>query len=175
MIVVADTGPLIALSKLDRMDLLEVFEATVVIPPYVERELLSKPASETEEIEQALSTRLQVREVPSLSPTTQDVVDHLDPGERQAVSLAAELGEDTVLMMDDQAGRRAARQLGGSVTGVIGLLLRAKEVGRVDTVTPLLMQLREAGYWLSDEIIEHARELANESDDPPDGAGPGGQ
>jgi predicted nucleic acid-binding protein len=174
MIVVADTGPLIALSKLDRMDLLDVFDGTVVIPPYVKRELLSKPATETEEIEQALSSRLHVQEVPPLSAATQEVVDRLDPGERQAVSLAAELDEDTVLLMDDQAGRRAARRLECSVTGVIGLLLRAKETARIDTVTPLLTQLKEAGYWLSDEIIEQAKELAGEATDAPEDAGASG-
>ncbi len=72
--------------------------------------------------------------------------------------------------MDDRAGRRAARQLDCSVTGVIGVLLRAKERGRIEAVTPLLLELRAAGYWLSDEIIEHAGELADEtttsSDDP---------
>ena len=157
MIVVPDTGPLIALSKLGWMDLLDVFDGAVVIPPYVERELLSKPATETEAIEQALSSRLQVQEVPALSAATREIVDRLDAGERQAVSMAAELDEDTVLLMDDQVGRGAARRLECAVTGVIGLLLRARKTGRVDTVTPLLVRLRETGYWLSAEIIEHAR------------------
>ncbi|MCS4122761.1 putative nucleic acid-binding protein [Salinibacter ruber] len=33
MIVVADTGPVIALAKLDRIDLLGVFEADILVPP----------------------------------------------------------------------------------------------------------------------------------------------
>ncbi|MCS3672836.1 putative nucleic acid-binding protein [Salinibacter ruber] len=44
MIVVADTGPIIALAKLDRIDLLWVFEADILVPPRVRREL---PASRT--------------------------------------------------------------------------------------------------------------------------------
>lgn len=43
------------------------------------------------------------------------------------------------------------------------MLLRAKERERIDAVTPLLRELQEGGYWLSDEIIEHARELAGEA------------
>lgn len=65
MIVVVDTGPLIALAKLDRLDVLDIFEAPVAVPPYVRRELLSKPASETKEIERALERRIQVRDVPT--------------------------------------------------------------------------------------------------------------
>jgi len=165
MIVVADTGPIIALATLDRIDLLGVFGADILITPRVRRELLSKPESETDEIEQALGSLIRVREVPLLGATTKDAVDRLDPGERDAVSLATALDEETLLVMDDQAGRRVARQLDCSVTGVIGVLLRAKELGRIEAVTPLLKSMQSRGYWLSDEIIEHARELAGEEDD----------
>lgn len=163
MIIVADTGPIIALAKLDRLELFGLFEAPVLIPPRVRRELLSKPEVETREIEQALGRQIQVRKLPSLGSTTKKAVARLDPGEREAVGLAAALDEDTLLVMDDQSGRQVARQLDCSVTGVIGILLRAKELNRVEAVTPLLLKLREAGYWLSDEIIEHARELAGEA------------
>lgn len=104
----------------------------------VRRELLSKPESETVEIEQALGPLIQVREVPPLGARTEDAVDRLDPGERDAVSLATALDEDTLLIMDDQVGRRVARQLDCSVTGIIGALLRAKELGQIEAVTPLL-------------------------------------
>jgi predicted nucleic acid-binding protein len=166
MIVVADTGPIIALGKVGRIDLLEIFEAPVVIPPHVRRELLSKPTSETQEIERSLSRQIQVRDVPSLRETTKEVVNRLDPGEQEAVSLAAGSDEETLLIMDDQAGRRAARRLDCSVTGVIGVLLRAKEVDQIEAVGPLLEEMRSAGYWLSDEIIEHARTMADETTSP---------
>ena len=140
-----------------------MFGATVVVPPHVRRELLSKPESETQEIERALERRIEVRDVPSLGTTAEEVVGRLDPGEREAVGLAAAFPEEALLIIDDQAGRRAARQLDCSVTGVIGVLLRAKELSRLEAVIPLLYDLREAGYWLSDEIIEHAGALANET------------
>jgi len=75
------------------------------VPPRVRRELLSKPESETQEIEHALDELIQVREVPPLGARTKNAVDRLDPGEREAVGLAATLDEDALLVMDDQAGR----------------------------------------------------------------------
>ena len=69
MIVVADTRPIIALAKLDRLELLGLFDAPILIPPRVRRELLSKPNVETQEIEEALETQIQVRKVPSLGST----------------------------------------------------------------------------------------------------------
>jgi predicted nucleic acid-binding protein len=59
--------------------------------------------------------------------------------------LAVGLDEETVLVMDDKAGRRVARQLDCSVTGVIGVLLRAKELGHIEAVAPLLTSLRDEG------------------------------
>ena len=175
MIVVADTGPVIALATLDRIDLLGVFGADILVPPRVRRELLSKPESETQEIEHALDELIQVREVPPLGTRTKNAVDRLDPGEREAVGLAAALDEDALLVMDDQAGRRVARQLNCSVTGIIGVLLRAKELGRIEAVTPLLEAMQSQGYWLSDEIIEHAREMADETTESSDRLGPDDQ
>ena len=105
MIVVADTWPIIALAKLDRLDLLGVFGADILVPPRVRRELLSKPETETQEIERVLEW-IQVREVPSLDARTEEAVDGLDPGERDAVGLAATLDEDTLLVMTSHPERR---------------------------------------------------------------------
>jgi hypothetical protein len=64
--------------------------------------------------------------------------------------------------MDDYAGRQAARKLQVSITGLVGLLLLAKEKGLVERVGPLVADLREAGYWFSDEVADIARRLAGE-------------
>jgi predicted nucleic acid-binding protein len=68
-----------------------------------------------------------------------------------------------LLLADDQMGRNAARRLGLAVTGVVGVLLRAKEAGLLETVRPLLVEMRQRGYWLSDEILNLAVRLAGES------------
>ena len=90
------------------------------------------------------------------------VLNDLDEGERQAIALASAIGKDVLLLMDDHAGRRAARKLGVSVTGLLGLLLLAKEKGLVYRLGSVIEELREAGYWLSDEVVEVAMKLAGE-------------
>ena len=47
MIVVSDTGPLIALAKIEKLSLLERLFEQVLIPPAVYRELLAKTGSPT--------------------------------------------------------------------------------------------------------------------------------
>jgi uncharacterized protein len=85
----------------------------------------------------------------------------LDPGEQEAIALAHEMG--LLLVMDDQLGRLAARRLNLLVTGVVGVLLRAREAKLIPLVRPVLEQMRARGYWLSDELLDVAARLAGEA------------
>ena len=67
-----------------------------------------------------------------------------------------------MLLLDDRAGRQVAKRLNIRTTGLVGLLLLAKEKGLVENVGSLIEELRNHGYWLSDEVIEVARRLAGE-------------
>ena len=49
----------------------------------------------------------------------------LDPGEAEAIALVLELSADLILL-DERDGRSVAERAGLRVTGVIGVLLRAK-------------------------------------------------
>lgn len=162
MKIVSNTGPIIGLAKIGRLDLLKSMAEEVRIPPFVHRELFGKTGKESSEIDSALRDFIIVVTVNISEPSTVAVLHDLDEGERQAIALASALGKDVLLLMDDHAGRQAARKLGLSVTGLLGLVLLAKEKGLVNRVGSLIEELREAGYWLSDEVVEVARKLAGE-------------
>jgi uncharacterized protein len=68
-----------------------------------------------------------------------------------------------LLLIDDRAGRNAARQLGITITGVVGVLLEAKQKGHVLLVCPVVEIIRQNGYWLSDALVEWAAKPAGES------------
>jgi len=162
MRIVSDTGPIIGLAKIGKVELLKALGSEVLIPPFVHKELFGKTGAETTHIENALGDFIKVAPVNVLEPSEADVLGELDEGEKQAVALASDLGEGVLLIMDDYAGRQAARKLGVAVTGLIGLLLLGKERGLVGKIGPHLDELRHAGYWLSDEIIGIAKGLAGE-------------
>jgi uncharacterized protein len=63
---------------------------------------------------------VQSAPMPSLVPTS------LDPGEAAAISLALAIQAELVLI-DEQDGRAAARQLGLAVSGSLGALIDAKK------------------------------------------------
>jgi len=162
-IVVADTGPLIALAKVDRLPLLQAMFGQVYIPPAVHHELFGKSGLETRRLDEALGQYLHERKVPSMPVAVQGATETLDQGERQAIALAATLGKDALLLIDDQAGRTAARQLKLRITGVVGILIRAWQSGLVGDVRLLLEEMRRQGYWLSDELLDVAAKAAAEA------------
>jgi len=162
--VVADTGPLIALAKIEKLTLLKHVGDAIMIPPVVRRELLGRRGDEAAEIDHALDTFLRIADVPPHEANIEQILAGLDEGERQAIRLAAGFKDKVLLVMDDRRGRKAARQLAIPTTGVVGLLLWWKERGRVDHVSSLISTLRARGYWLSDEIAEHARRVAGEAE-----------
>ena len=162
MRIVSNTGPIIGLAKIGKVGLLKSLAREVFIPPFVQKELFGKIGRETVQIENALNEFIKVMPADVSMPSTARTLAELDEGERQAVALAFSLGKDVLLLMDDYAGRQAARGLQINVTGLVGLLLLSKEKGLVKDVRSLIEELRKAGYWLSDEIVEIAIKLAGE-------------
>jgi predicted nucleic acid-binding protein len=85
----------------------------------------------------------------------------LDKGEAEAVVLATEKEADLIIL-DESLGRFHAKHARLKVTGTIGILLKAKQLGYINKLKPLLLELRTKNVWLSDNFIEKALQLANE-------------
>lgn len=162
MTVVSNTGPLIALAKVDRLSLLQVLFGEVHIPPAVHRELMAKGGAESQRLDEAFGHYIRISQVPEPSPELEPMVRWLGAGEQQAIVLAHHLG--ALLLMDERLGRSAARRVGVQVTGVAGVLLRAKEAGLLSQVRSTLEAMRREGYWLSDDLLDTAARLAGETE-----------
>lgn len=87
----------------------------------------------------------------------------LGRGEAEAISLARQYA-DSLLLLDDNQARRAAKTLDLSIIGTAGILLRAKNEGIIQAVKPLLYSMREHGYFLSNAIIQYACRQADEDE-----------
>jgi predicted nucleic acid-binding protein len=85
----------------------------------------------------------------------------LDSGEAAVIQLALQQGIPLVAI-DETVGRRFARLSGLTVTGSIGILLKAKSLGYPVTMTEAIRRMRQRGIWLSDKVVEFALREAGE-------------
>lgn len=121
----------------------------VVIPVAVRDELLrpSAPAIVRAWIGQ-LPSWLEVH-TPASAPDTS--LAKLDPGERDAILLAGELGADQ-LIVDDRQGRREAEKRGIPVMGTLGVLREAATLGLLD-LRIAVKRLQTTSFHLAPEVL----------------------
>ena len=89
---------------------------------------------------------------------------NLTGGEAAVIALARTLLPCTVII-DEQRGRRIAHQIYGlPVKGTAGLLVEARRHRLIGDLRPMLYQLKAAGYFLADSVIDAACRAAENPD-----------
>lgn len=150
MIVVSDTSPISNLIQINRQDLLPALFKKVVIPKAVWEELtvFHDDLGFLEDSEWCLIFEVTDRD--SLSTLRKQ----LDQGESEAIILAKELGIQTVLI-DEKPGRDLAKVFGLTPTGLLGILLKAKEGGLISEVKLEMTKLREdANFFIRQSLFD---------------------
>jgi predicted nucleic acid-binding protein len=94
-----------------------------------------------------------VRPVGLSSPLDPLALAALDLGEAAVIQLALEQGASRVCI-DERKGRQAALAVGLRVTGALGLLARAKELGLIPALRPAIEKLRREGAFYSDDLVQ---------------------
>ena len=85
----------------------------------------------------------------------------LDSGEASVIQLALNQGIQTVCI-DESVGRRVARLSGLTLTGSLGILIRAKQEGYPLSIREAVERMKQRGIWLSDVLVVSALSRAGE-------------
>jgi len=89
-------------------------------------------------------------------------IERLGKGETQAIQLAIELGAG-ILITDDRKARAAATSLGLKCTGLLGLLVIAKQSNQISSVRTMIDVLEKmGGLYLSEAVKAEAVRIAGE-------------
>lgn len=128
-LVIADTGPLNYLILIGCVDLLPSLFETVLLPVAVSVEL--QAADAPAKVREWMASPPSWVEIKSDPLDFDPALEGLDAGEKAAIALADVLQAD-LLLIDERAGVRVARQKGLRVTGTLGVLDLAAERGLVD-------------------------------------------
>lgn len=159
--VVVNTSPLLYLHQVNQLTLLHRLYQRIHVPNAVSQEL---------EI-----GRSQGIDVPNLTdmtwissvslPFAELVPNETDLGKGEAEVIAVGRTQtNCLLILDDQLGRQIARLYGLTCTGTLGVILKAKQLGYVDQVRPVIEQLQSCGMWLGDALIKQILQQAGESE-----------
>jgi predicted nucleic acid-binding protein len=160
IVVVSDTSPIRALANIGLLTLLRDIYSEVVVPPAVEWELRNPPAGQ-EVLDLSEISFITIR-VPSEESSHRDLLEGLDPGETEALSLALEIQAD-LLLIDEADGRARAKRLGLKTIGVLGILLEARHRRIIGSLAPMLDRLRdEYRFFISPQLRAEVLRSAGE-------------
>lgn len=160
-IIVADAGPLIALAKLDQLELMRQLFTDIYVPEKVFSEVtLNSKHPESSVLANYLTNHVQLN--PDLENDFTQLLQHsLDDGEVQALALAKQLNSG--VLMDEQRGRKLATYHAIPVVGVLGVLMKSKQMGLITEISPMLEQLQHENYHLSASLVARVLAQSGES------------
>lgn len=161
--IVSNSGPLIHLAKIDKLQLIKKLFGEVIIPREVKIEVVDRGKNEgmadafliENEIE---SGWIVIHRINDTKVKEIAVSAGIDEGEASAIMLAKM--KKCPVLIDDLAARRFAAGLGLQVVGSIGILIRSTKMHTISK-TEALDALDKLGrvMWLSIDVYEDARRI----------------
>jgi len=137
------------LLKLSRLDILKELYSEVSIPFAVFQEI---EAGKNKSYYQDLTKVSWINIVKIHELNALKYFIDLDAGEAEAIVLATEIGAD-LIVIDEKIARFHAIHADLKVTGTLGILIKAKQLGLVSKLKPLLYELIEKDVWISEKLI----------------------
>lgn len=157
--VIVNTSPIQYLYQVNLLDLLPALYDQIMLPESVFNELAT-----------GLSLGVSLPNVSSLSWVTiakaksqaiLPLVTELGAGEREVLALALET-TNSLVILDDGLARSFATLLEIRFTGTLGVLLKAKQMGYISAIRPILEQLNALNFRCSSSMRNSVLKLAGE-------------
>lgn len=157
MLIVADSSALIALAVCDGLDvILQVYD-DLKIPEAVFTEIVAPEKPHSDALGAFLTERVVKVDVTRWVVTAGG----LGRGEIEAMALYKQLSADA-LLIDDRRARVIAEHNQIECIGALGLLLVAKQRGKISMLTPYVSKLRQSSLFYGDDLLDKVLKLAGE-------------
>jgi len=155
--VVSNTTPIISLSSIGKLEILNELFEEVIIPEAVYNELKTKKRYGYNEVE---ADYIKVKSIKG-KKYRDLLLSQMDLGEAETIVLATELNADIVLI-DDNIGYKIAKNSGFFVIRTLSVLLKAKDQGIINGIKPLLDEMISKGRWYSKKVYNHVLKKSGE-------------
>ncbi len=148
-VIVADTSCLILYDKIGQLAIL-----TKTFPElFVTKEV-------ADEFGKELPDQVLIREVTDKRSYLK-WAENLGKGEASSITLALE-NEGSLLIIDEKKGRKVAETLKIEIIGSLGVLIKAKEKGVIQSVEEILKLIDQTDFRISDAIRKAILKVAGE-------------
>lgn len=137
--VISNTSCLIALSNIQKLDLLRSVYDEIYITPEV-----------AAEFGETLPKWINVTQVKDQAKVKL-IANTLDIGESSTIAFSME-HDESLLMLDDGKARRFAENLGLSITGTLGVIVKAKQKGEDIDLKDIITKFRQCGFRIPNDI-----------------------
>lgn len=148
--IISNTSCLIILDNIDRLDILQKLYQTIHLTEEVALEF-GRP----------LANWMMVNAIHDKN-TLRILNASVDLGEASTIALAVQMSGDTVMILDDLKARKLAKQLELKYTGLLGILLKAKQQNIITSVSDILSRFRQVGFRFSEKLEIEVLKLAGE-------------
>ena len=161
MKVIVDSGPLMALGKINALNLLHKIYGQTRIPSAVYDEVVTRGLETGQQDAYTVQLAVRRNEIIIVEISDQELDERvrdlpLGRGERHVIHLGLKEIADLVLM-DDALAREKSENLGLKVKGTLGAIVDAfkKKVLSLEEVELIFQSLRERDdIWISDKLIQ---------------------
>lgn len=152
LVIIADSGPLIALAIINKLELLHQLYARVIVPKSVWYEVTVQGNGMPGANDVSLITWFEIQEAaPEILKPLSILV---DAGEAEAIALAQQQSENCIVLLDDAHARRVAERLGVERIGTLGILRKAKKSGLVTELRPAIDLLQKSGIYIRQTLVD---------------------
>jgi predicted nucleic acid-binding protein len=162
--IITNSTPIIGLSIISKLDLLNALFDTIYVPQAVYNEIVHQGSRKygKDELKEAVEAdKILLYEVKD-SQMVNKMYGKLHEGELETIIGAKEL-ELRFVLIDERAARNLAKVFLLRPIGTLGILLLAKKEGKIDKIQPLLDTLLEHDFYISKKLYQQVLKSANEA------------
>lgn len=139
-VIISDTSCLIALDRINKLEILNQLFAVIITTPDVQSEFKKE-----------LPAWIHLQNVKDIDKFN-ELKNLVDLGEASAIALAIET-DSSVLIIDEKKGRQVARNFNIPIIGTLKIILLAKKKGIIPLIKPVIEELELNKFRFSKSLI----------------------
>ena len=148
--VIVNSTPIILLSNINQLELLKQIYGEITIPQAVYDEVTEKPDSACQNLKNHFDwIKIETIKNPLQKKMYQA---KLHDGEVEVMILAQEEPKADLVILDDNTAKKTARFLELTVTGTLGILIKAKQLKLTEKIKPLMDALVGNRFFVAQNV-----------------------